>query len=196
MAKNNSKILKLSKRDLLLGISLGLLVGIVLGMLFGGRLSRNPILVQATATHGQNNHALATGELNEDVELVAFLDPETSFLRAAVLNVRNYKFQVFYTRNIAKDFAPAAGKNPRYLMTTGRAVFNFQAGKRFARSVIYVTELNSGKCVAYGMQSLPNARSLHQKFYGKLIPLDQLTFSEIPSSGEETTSSEDAEDKP
>ena len=195
MAKNNSKILKLSKRDLLLGISLGLLVGIVLGMLFGGRLSRNPILVQATATHGQNNHALATGELNEDVELVAFLDPETSSLKAAVLNVRNYKFQIFYTRNIAKDFSATAGKNPRYLMTTGRAVFNFQAGKRFARSVIYVTELNSGKCVAYGMQSLPNARSLHQKFYGKLIPLDQLTFPEIPLGGKETNSSEDEQDQ-
>jgi hypothetical protein len=166
------------------GLLLAAMVGAIFGLLAGGIFDRGQ--VQATATHGQDNYALATGELDADVELVAFLDPQSGYLKAAVMNVRNFKFQLFYTRNIRQDFEQESGKNPRYLMTTGRAVFNFQSGKRYARSVIYVTELNSGKCMAYGMQSFPNARSLHQKFHGALIPLDHIDFPKLPPSARQT----------
>jgi hypothetical protein len=196
MANQILKSVKFLKIPVLFGILIGLLAGGVLGMLAGGMLSGDHLIVQATATHGQSNYAMATGELNADVELVAFLDPETGYLKVAVINVRNYKFQIFYVRNISKDFETVAGKNPRYLMTTGRAVFNFQSGKRFARSVIYVTELNSGKCIAYGMQSYPNSRSLKQKIYGKLILLDEIDFSEVPIPVVETTSPEDKQETP
>lgn len=175
---------KLTVPLLLAGFLLAAMVGAIFGLLADGIFDRRQI--QATATHGQENHALATGELDADVELVAFLDPDSKYLKAAVMNVRNFKFQVFYTRNIAEDFEQDSGKNPRYLMTTGRAVFNFQSGKRYARSVIYVTELNSGKCMAYGMQSFPNARSLHQKIHGALIPLDYIDFPKLPPSARQT----------
>ncbi|MEK6250171.1 MAG: hypothetical protein N2C12_18445 [Planctomycetales bacterium] len=172
------------KRDrLMIGIvaaSIGLAAGTTVGVLVSqlGNWTEG-IPVHATATHGRDNYILATGELEQDVEYVAFLDALTADLKVAVMNVRNYSFQIFYARNIKNDFKDTPEKNPRYLMATGLTAFNSQTGRRYGQSVIYVTEINSGQCIAYALQDYQNRKSANQKIQGNLIPMDQVEFRQV-----------------
>lgn len=159
--------------------SLGVAIGAVIGVLAGSLAERQEIPVFATATHGQDNYAMATGKLEEDVEMVVFLDALTADLKAAAINVRNYKFQAFYSRNIKNDFKGLPDKNPRFLLVTGDTAYQTQAGARYGQSTIYVTELNSGQCNAYAVQSFTNRKSSKQMLQGAILPLDHVEFRQV-----------------
>jgi hypothetical protein len=172
----------------IIGVSLGIAVGAIVGVLAGSLAGRHEIPVHATATHGQDNYAMATGKLEEDVELVVFLDALTADLKAAAINVRNYKFQAFYSRNIKNDFKGLPDKNPRFLMVTGHSAYQTHAGARYGQSTIYITELNSGQCNAYAVQSFTNRKSANQKIQGNFLPLDRVDFRQAQVRPGTTTS--------
>ncbi len=142
------------------------------------------IPVQAAAAQGQQGSILATGTLENDVEYVAFLDAATGELSAAALNVQTARFQAFYRRNIATDFGSPRLKNPRYLMVAGQASFPRQANRTWAQSALYVVELTSGKCVAYGLPTAQGRLSIaRQEFRRELLPLDDTGFRKIQPQG-------------
>lgn len=176
MATENRKRLVIGIVAVSMGLAAGTIIGVLVSRIDGWTAG---IPVHASATHGRDNYIMATGELEKDVEYVAFLDALTADLKVAVMNVRNYSFQIFYSRNIKNDFKDTREKNPRYLMATGLSAFNSQTGRRYGQSVIYVTEINSGQCIAYSLQDYQNRKSTNQKIQGKMIPLDQVEFRKV-----------------
>ena len=84
-------------------------------------------------------------------EGVFILDYLTGRLQGAVLSNRSNKFARFYAHPLAIDFnvdpnAPAGN----YCMTTGTVQLANRRGMTWANAAIYVAELTSGKCIAYG----------------------------------------------
>ena len=60
--------------------------------------------MHASATHGIDKFAIATGLVDNSVEALYFLDFLTGDMRAAVINPKNGKFTAFFTRNIAAEY--------------------------------------------------------------------------------------------
>ena len=85
----------------------GIVIGLVVGLNMAGLWPNIPL--HATATHGLDKFAIATGLVDDSVEALYFLDFLTGDMRAAVINPKTGKFNSFYTRNIATDFG-GAGK--------------------------------------------------------------------------------------
>ncbi len=115
-------------------------------------------LVQATATHGEGNFAIATGPADSGIEAFYFLDFLTGDLRAAVISRRTFKFAALFERNIQDDFS-VPSKNPKYLMVTGTAELPRGSGSsQIGASLIYVAEATTGQVCAY---ALPFSSSLN-----------------------------------
>ncbi|MEM8945310.1 MAG: hypothetical protein AAGD11_09015 [Planctomycetota bacterium] len=132
-------------------------------------------LVHATATHGQNNFAIATGFVDDSVEAFYFLDFLTGDLRAAAVSRRTGEFVALFERNIQQDFA-GGSKNPKYLMVTGLANIPRGRGTQLGNSLIYIAEASSGEVAAY---ALPWNASLHAKGQpqrGNFVPLAKGSF--------------------
>src|SRR5690349_18443388 len=113
-----------SRRNFLLGTGLGLLIG--LGMLVGTALtaSLNPFasledLLHASATHGGDSMAMATGLIDEGVEGMFVLDFITGELTCQVLNPRTGTLAGIYKRTVSADLGIEQGKQPKYLLVTG-----------------------------------------------------------------------------
>jgi hypothetical protein len=128
---------------------LGIFVGAVLSVSWFG--VGQGVTVQATATHGEANFAIATGFVDLEIEAFYFLDFLTGDLRAAVVSRRTGEFVAFFEKNILADFGGTT-KNPKYLMVTGmanipRGSAAFQPGK----SLIYVAEATTGMVNAYAL---------------------------------------------
>jgi len=165
----------------------GVLAGVAAGALATYFFSQGPvefplqIPVHATGSYGQDNYILATGELEDGIEAVFFLDALTGDLKAAAINRRSRRFQALFARNITKDFGTVPVKNPRYLMVTGFAEFQQQAGGlRLGNSVIYVMELESGQCVAYAVPANPGRQALAgQHIVGEIEVLDRVQFRKV-----------------
>ncbi len=152
---------------------LGLFVGAVLTAAWVGLGQGTQ--VQATATHGESNFAIATGFVDDSVEAFYFLDFLTGDLRAAVVSRRNGEFVALFERNIQQDFSGGA-KNPKYLMVTGMAHIPPGRGQKIGNSLIYVAEAASGEVAAY---ALPWNSSLHAKGQaqrGEFLPLAKGSF--------------------
>ncbi len=137
---------------------LGIFVGVVVSVGWYG-LGQG-VQVQATATHGQENFAIATGFVDLEIEALYFLDFLTGDLRAAVVSRRTGKFVAFFEKNILEDFE-SIPKNPKFLIVTGmtnmpRGQNPFQPGASF----IYIAEASSGYVNAY---ALPWNASLNNK---------------------------------
>ena len=153
---------------------LGIVVGLVVGLNIQGIWPNVPL--HASATHGIDKFAIATGLVDNSVEALYFLDFLTGDMRAAVINPKTGKFNAFFTRNIATDFG-GAGRNSGYLMVTGgadmpRGTANFQ----YANSIVYVAEAGTGQVAAY---TIPWNSSLHaagKTQYGEFQPLDVQQF--------------------
>src|SRR3954454_19432386 len=127
-------------------LGFGLVLGLVIGLNIEGFWPSMPL--HASATHGIDKFAIATGLVDSSVEALYFLDFLTGDMRAAVINPKSGKFTSFYTRNIAADFK-GAGRSSGYLMVTGaanmpRGTANFQ----FANSIVYVAEASTGQVAA------------------------------------------------
>lgn len=137
---------------------LGIFVGIVVAVGWYG-LGQG-VQVQATATHGESNFAIATGFVDLEIEAFYFLDFLTGDLRAAVVSRRTGEFVAFFEKNILADFG-TVGKNPKFLMVTGLAnIPRGQAPFQIGNSFIYIAEASSGTVNAY---ALPWNASLNNK---------------------------------
>lgn len=107
--------------------------------------------VQATATHGDQNFAVATGFVDNGIEAFYFLDFLTGDLRAAVVNRRNGEFNAFFEHNVQADFG-AISQNAKYLMVTGQADLPRGRGAtQIGSSLIYIAEASSGQVFAYAL---------------------------------------------
>ena len=129
-------------------VVLGIVIGAVVAANVSGLWPQIP--VHASATHGQENFAIATGPIGVDVEVVYILDYLTGELKAAALNLQTAKFMSFFEHNISKDF-PVSGKNPHYLMVTGMADMRKGGQGQLGSSIVYVAEYTSGQIMAYGL---------------------------------------------
>jgi hypothetical protein len=152
----------------------GIVLGLIVGLNVQGIWPSVPL--HASATHGVEKFAIATGLVDSNVEALYFLDYLTGDLRAAVINPKNGLFNSFFTRNIAADFG-GAGRSTGYLLVTGtvdmpRGTSRFQ----FSRSVVYVADATTGQVAAY---TIPWNSSLHaagQPQYGEFQRLDVRAF--------------------
>lgn len=110
-----------------------------------------PTPVYASATQGSENFSVATGLVDEGVEAFYFLDFLTGKLKATVINRRDAGFSAYFEYDIKQDFQ-SVGRNPKYLMVTGLANIPRGRGRsQLARSVVYITEANTGQMAAYVM---------------------------------------------
>jgi hypothetical protein len=152
----------------------GVVLGLIIGLNIQGIWPSVPL--HASATHGLDKFAIATGLVDNGVEALYFLDYLTGDMRAAVINPKTGRFNAFFTRNIAADFG-GAGRSTGYLLVTGfadmpRGANNFQ----FAQSIVYVADVTTGRVAAY---TIPWNSTLHaagRPQYGEFQPLDVQQF--------------------
>ncbi len=130
-----------------------LIVGVALGAVLTAGLHgmRSTPSAYATATHGADNFAIATGLVDDGIEALYFLDFLTGDLRAAVVSRRNGEFTGFFQYNIMADF-DQVGDAPKFLMVTGEADLPRGRGASvISRSLIYVAEATTGQVFAYAL---------------------------------------------
>lgn len=126
------------------------------------------LLASATATHGGDNMAVATGEVNENVDAVYFLDYKTGDLTAYVYYPRYQRFGAMYRSNITEQLP--ATKNGDYLLVTGHAITPAVASNnRPAQTLVYVVDVNSGQFAAYGLSYSQTLESAGQPQGGPLV---------------------------
>ena len=146
-----------------LWLSLGLLLGLTTGLAVhvglesrpsagGSGLPLEELKLRASASHGSETFAMATGML-DDTEGVFMLDYLTGDLTCFVLNSRTGKFAAMFRTNVWKEMPVEKGKKPTYVMCTG--AWSFQGGNsgggRMGDCVVYVADCNSGAFVAYSV---------------------------------------------
>ena len=142
-----------------------MVLGIFVGVVIAAGLFGLGTQVQATATHGEGNFAIATGPARNDLEAFYFLDFLTGDLRAAVVNTRNGQFTSLFEHNINNDFE-SISKNPKFLMVTGLGQLpRARTGVQFGASLIYIAEASSGEVHAYALpfDTTLNAKGAIQK---------------------------------
>lgn len=175
----DARATKRSRTGLGLGFGLGLLVG--LGMVIGSWLTmswqRTSITFPETAVHGVatdsgETFAICTGPISEEVEGIFSLDFLTGDLQCWVFNSRTNQIGGYFAHNVVADLGiDPTRKNPRFLMVTGRTgLRGGGSATRFAESVLYVADANSGNIVGY---AVPWNRTLASRGpqQGKLIPV-------------------------
>jgi hypothetical protein len=135
------------------GLSLGLSLVIVVLLTgvagFGPERAVPEVLLNATATHGSDTMAIATGPIDEGVEGFFVLDFLTGELTCQVLNPRTGQLGGLFRRNVAGDLRLEHGKQPKLLLVTGRSDLNFSGNVRPAECFVYVADANTGRYVAY-----------------------------------------------
>lgn len=129
-----------------------------------------PELLKASATHGTNNFAVATGLVSDDAEGVFFLDFLTGELTCWVYYPRIQQFNAKFTTNVSAAL-PAAGQNPQYLMVTGTMTGVVGAANaRPGGCLVYVVEPTSGTFVAYAVPWNRAVEKQQAPQAGQLIP--------------------------
>ncbi|MBX3431910.1 MAG: hypothetical protein KF847_01055 [Pirellulales bacterium] len=128
---------------------------VIVGMVVGAALAAGwhgvsrVVPAYATATHGSDNFAIATGLVDDGIEALYFLDFLTGDLRAAVVSRRTGQFSAFFQYNVLGDFA-SVSDSPKFLMVTGTADIPRGRGvTQISKSLIYVAEATSGQVFAY-----------------------------------------------
>jgi hypothetical protein len=156
----------------------GAAIGLVVGLNLAGIWPQVPL--HAVATHGQDNFAICTAPMDDDVEAIFILDDVTGDLKAACLNIQMRRFNTFFDYNVLGDLPAPQGKGGNYRIVSGVAAIrqNVAAGQ-MARSVVYVAEISTGQIVAYGVPWVPGRASSLVPFKGTLIPLDKWQFREV-----------------
>jgi hypothetical protein len=152
----------------IVGLAIGLLFG--LGIMIGAlvatswvgsvRLEFPETALHATATHGGDTMAMATGPIDQGIEGLFVLDFLTGDLQCTVLNPNSGQLGGLYRANVVKDLGVVQNKNPKYLMVTGAANFRVTGGSvRPAQTVVYVADANTGRFVGYWLPWNRNAAS-------------------------------------
>jgi hypothetical protein len=138
------------------GWLVGLGIGLVVGLALGGFWPQTPL--HAVATDRYETFGIAPGECDEMSEAIYFLDMLSGQLNAIVIGKHPRSNQIIatghYAANVLADLKVDAAKNPRFLMVTGKA--DLMRGGRgtamyYSRSVLYVTEVTTGRVVAYAV---------------------------------------------
>jgi expansin (peptidoglycan-binding protein) len=155
---------------LVVGLAFGAIFGAVVAVQFlSPRIQMPEMLLNATATHGAKTMATATGPISQGVEGFFVLDFITGELTCSVLNPRSGAMGGAFRANVVADLGVEQGKQPQYLMVTGAASFRTQGGNvRPAESVVYVTDANTGRYVAYW---LPWNRAAEQYNFAQASPM-------------------------
>jgi hypothetical protein len=153
----------------------GLAGGVVIGLNVAGIWPQVPL--HAVATHGQNNFAICTAPMDEDVEAVFVLDDLTGELKGSVLNIQAKRFNTLFEYNVLRDLPTPESKNAQYRIVSGVAHIrqNIGAGQ-MARSVLYVAEITSGQMVCYGVPWVPGRANSMVQYKGPLILLDRWQY--------------------
>ena len=153
-------------------VAVGLGAAFVVGLLVAGIWPNVPL--HAVATDRSDGFAMATGQCDEQVEAVYFLDFLTGDLSAAVVSKQTGRFNAFYTYNVTGDLGVGPGRAPRYALTTGEADLRRSGGKTqsLSRALVYVAELNSGKVAAYAIPWSSSAWNAGQTLRGQFTLLD------------------------
>jgi len=143
---------------LAVGLVLGLSIGgaVVVGVLVGQRNSAaalpgfEELRLKATATHGGETFAVATGHVDEDVEGLFTLDFLTGDLQCFVVNLRTRSIGGLFRTNVTAALNAEKGKKPNYLLVTGDAAsIGNVGGQRPAAALCYVVDANSGDVAAF-----------------------------------------------
>ena len=152
------------------GLAAGSLLG--LGMLIGTlatlRWERADMefpytALHASATHGGDNFAMATGPIADGVEGVFFLDFITGDLQCWVINPRTGFLGGRFQHNVLIDLGADRSKKPSYLMVTGVADFRTGGGAITpAESVVYIADANTGRFAASSLPWNRNAAAVNQ----------------------------------
>jgi hypothetical protein len=154
-------------------VGLGVVIGLIIGLNVQGIWPAIPL--HASATHGVDKFAIATGLVDEEVEALYFLDYLTADMRAAVIDQKSGKFSAFFTRNIAADFGGA--RSTGYLMVTGTTNMPRGTAKyQFARSIVYVADVTTGQVAAYTIPWNSTMYLAGRPQYGEFQPLDVQAF--------------------
>ena len=140
------------------GVTIGLAVGgaLALGTAMGRRADTaaapalGDLRLRAMAAQGNENFAVATGVIDDEVEGLYTLDFLTGDLQCFVVNPRNGALGGWFKTNVAKDLPPEGSKKPGYLLVTGTIQTQGASGnQRPAGSLCYVVDANSGNAAAY-----------------------------------------------
>lgn len=127
--------------------------------------SNNPFSkgISATASCETGGAILSTGTFTNGTEALFYLDSLSGRLSAGVLSRSEPSFVKLYTRQIKNDLGNAASQlkipapvNPRFIMVSGENdVKKVGAGEmnNFARSFVYVAEINTGIVLVYVLPS-------------------------------------------
>ncbi|MGE3406313.1 MAG: hypothetical protein AB7I37_05815 [Pirellulales bacterium] len=154
---------------------LWLIAGVVIGMVLSGSWPQAPL--HATATAQGEKFAIATGPVDEESEGVFFLDYLTGNLKCAVVSPLTGTFLSVLETNILEDMQVDPTKSPRFLMVTGNNAYRRLAGApQWALTTCYVAEVNSGKCIAYGVPWGRQRNQAISPIQGPLIKLDMFMF--------------------
>lgn len=139
------------------------------GMLIGQRSSATSagfpgleeLRLKAAASMGSDTFAIATGQIDEQVDGLFTLDFVTGDLQCFVMNSRTGGVAGRFAINVndANIFGAKRGKKPSFLLVTGNFVSSSVAGggTRPAASLCYVVDANSGEVAAF---SFPWSRSI------------------------------------
>ena len=143
---------------LVMGLSLGgaLMLGVLLGR-------QNPagvalpalaeLKLKAAASHGTDTFAIATGQVDDEIEGLFTLDFVTGDLQCFVLNSRTGAMAGRFMINVndPKIFGAKRGKKPNFLLTTGAFTGGASSGgAKPAASLCYVVDANTGDVAAFG----------------------------------------------
>lgn len=143
---------------LVAGLSTGLFISTLVGYLGlqacgyfeADKLQWLETRLHAAAAQSGDSMAVATGPIEEGVEGIFVLDFISGDLTCGVLNPRTGTMAGLFKRNVVQDLGVEQGKQPKYLMVTGR--FDVQQkvnNLRPAQSIVYVADSNTGRYVGY-----------------------------------------------
>ena len=145
-----------------------LVVGLLIGLFVGAMAPNAPL--HASATHGEDSFAIATGEVELGLEAIFFLDMITGELTGYVINTNTGKFTTLYKHNVLKDLGEL--NKPKFLMVTGTARLRQGVGGRIGQSIVYVAEMNSGKFLAYAIPWAPQRAATNLPTAAPFVLLD------------------------
>jgi hypothetical protein len=139
------------------GLAIGLAIGgaMTAGVALGRRTAADrpdfdALKLKAMGTHGGKTFAIATGQIDEEVEGLYTLDFLTGDLQCYVVNTRTGLPGGWFKTNITKDLSVERGREPSYLMVTGTFNVRGAAGNaRPAASIVYVADANTGEVACY-----------------------------------------------
>jgi hypothetical protein len=171
-----------TRRNFSLELGVALAVGLIIGLVTAGLWPQTSL--HAMATDRVDTFAVATGQVDEDVEAIYFLDFLTGDLKAMVMGRQAGGFCGYYNYNVAAHLGIDPSKNPRYLMVTGVSSLR-RGGSRMqlSRAVVYVAEVTSGKVGAYAVPWNPSMAAAGQRMVGNLIPVAVDQFRNAPLGG-------------